>query len=491
MYGLLTLFLVKALLVAFFVTPLWDVPDETGHFAYIDELRHGSLPVLGRSVIPVEIVRDWKGAGPAEPNWISQHPPFYHLAAVPFVFVAESVTTNREIIYRSPRILSALLGAATLWALFAALSLTGTEGRRRDAREPAGGTPALQGRPFAAACATMLAFTPMFTHLSAGTNHDVAVALLACLAARELLLLHREFSWRVAYRLAFFLAAGGTVKLSTLPVTIAILIIVFAWSWPHRKLLHSAALAAIALLPPTLWVIRNYVYTGSSQLLAQPSEPKLNVLQFFTQHPVIEHTVKNFLGLIGWMGGGNELRWLQIGGAAYVPFFLLIAVVAIAATFHYAGVMHKSNRRMATATATIWLATLTVMAIHLPHPSLGVFAESSIYALLVASGAFAFLLLDRGQRHEIELAALFIVIVFTAGYGLRIWNAFLATGTMRATHGRYFYAALPFLALAWLYPAFRVADERGVGRAALIGGCLLAIVGEGYFYLHDVLPFFG
>ncbi len=47
------LFFVKAVLLALFVTPLWDVPDETGHYAIIADLADGrGLPLPGRSVIP-------------------------------------------------------------------------------------------------------------------------------------------------------------------------------------------------------------------------------------------------------------------------------------------------------------------------------------------------------------------------------------------------------------------------------------------------------
>ena len=53
-------FFVKASLLGLFVTPLWDVPDETGHYALIGDIVSGrGLPLMGRSVIPDAIYEDW------------------------------------------------------------------------------------------------------------------------------------------------------------------------------------------------------------------------------------------------------------------------------------------------------------------------------------------------------------------------------------------------------------------------------------------------
>jgi preprotein translocase subunit SecG len=35
------LFLVKAVVLALFVTPLWDVPDEVGHYALVADMAEG------------------------------------------------------------------------------------------------------------------------------------------------------------------------------------------------------------------------------------------------------------------------------------------------------------------------------------------------------------------------------------------------------------------------------------------------------------------
>ncbi|HMF09604.1 MAG TPA: hypothetical protein VKJ00_10740, partial [Thermoanaerobaculia bacterium] len=113
MRGLALLFFVKAAALALFVTPLWDVPDEVGHFALVADLADGrGLPTPGKSVLPEDLARDWTGGRdlPAAQrwNWVAQHPPLYHLLAVPFLVGARAMTSDRHWQYRAPRLLSAL-----------------------------------------------------------------------------------------------------------------------------------------------------------------------------------------------------------------------------------------------------------------------------------------------------------------------------------------------------------------------------------------------
>src|SRR5215470_15276596 len=101
------LFLAKAALLALFVTPLWDVPDEVGHYAVIADLADGKgLPLPGRSVLPPDIVADWAGGRTLSTeerwNWVAQHPPLYHLIAVPFLAAGRALTSDPHRRYRSP-----------------------------------------------------------------------------------------------------------------------------------------------------------------------------------------------------------------------------------------------------------------------------------------------------------------------------------------------------------------------------------------------------
>jgi len=82
------LFAMKAFYLAFWVTPLWDIPDETGHLAYVRDIAEGrGIPLLGTAKIDADIMRHVTKNPNAKPvlNWIAQHPPIYHIiSAVPY-----------------------------------------------------------------------------------------------------------------------------------------------------------------------------------------------------------------------------------------------------------------------------------------------------------------------------------------------------------------------------------------------------------------------
>src|SRR5215471_18944461 len=123
MYWVAALFALKAAILAFWVTPLWDVPDEVGHYALIADIADGrGLPLPGKSVIPEELAKDWatrKSLTPEERwNWVAQHPPLYHLAAVPFLEIGRLATHDPHLRYRAPRVLSVLSGAGALLVFF-------------------------------------------------------------------------------------------------------------------------------------------------------------------------------------------------------------------------------------------------------------------------------------------------------------------------------------------------------------------------------------
>src|SRR5215470_3342094 len=154
MAAVVLVFLVKAVVLALWVTPLWDVPDESGHFAIIEDLADGrGLPVPGKSALPADVLADWTrgaGTGPVL-NWVAQHPPLYHLLAAPLAAAARLTTNDPRWFFRSTRLLSALAGAAALVLFFAAF------------REGTGDS----FLAFVAAAA--VGFVPMYSHLSSGT----------------------------------------------------------------------------------------------------------------------------------------------------------------------------------------------------------------------------------------------------------------------------------------------------------------------------------
>ena len=214
MVAVALLFLVKAVILGFWVTPLWDVPDETGHYAIVADLSEGrGLPLPGRSVVPPDVMADWMhDKAPESPmdNWVAQHPPLYHLLAAPLLSAARAVTDDPRRLYSAPRLFSAVCGAAALLLFFLAFL-------------EASGDPILS---FAAAAG--VGFVPMYSHMASGTNHDIFLAFSSGLVALCWVRFERSGLSSDGMKTAAALSLAGLVKLSAVPVAAALWLLCLA-----------------------------------------------------------------------------------------------------------------------------------------------------------------------------------------------------------------------------------------------------------------------
>jgi hypothetical protein len=474
-------FLVKAVWLAFWVTPLWDVPDETGHYALVADLADGrGLPVPGRNVIPADALADWTRESSKGPylNWVAQHPPLYHLLAAPVLSAARLITSNPRWLYRAPRLLSAISGAAALLLFFAAFREAGTD-------------PLLS---FTAAAS--VGFLPMYSHLASGTNHDVFLAFMSGLAALLFARFLRSGLFSDALKMAAALSLAGAVKLSAV-VPAAALWLLVSLRLPTRgvkRMAQAAAVGVVAVSLPLLWTLRHWWLFGNARVHPISKEPfRLpGLLRYVRAEPVVDHTFKNFFGLIGWTGtGGGELRWFQISGA-FLAIYLLLALAG-------------------SAFAALWLSRRTEgRAWRLSGAALAAAAFGFCFFWLFARGdgsepakrliysltaAVPLLALPVAFRRQDPGAAFLsgshiVFLIFGAAYLVNSFEAYEIYGQMRATNGRYFFAVLPFLV-----SAFMLAGAGLLGRGAWRDRLLLAVlsalfVNETFFFLVKVIPFY-
>src|SRR5690606_24543378 len=104
------LFTVKFALYGWFVTPFWEIPDEPGHFSYVDDLHEGRYPKLGESRMTGEVANSWLGEDRAPPrNWIAQHPPLYYVIALPVDAAAAVSGAGFDTRVRAVRALTAVI----------------------------------------------------------------------------------------------------------------------------------------------------------------------------------------------------------------------------------------------------------------------------------------------------------------------------------------------------------------------------------------------
>lgn len=496
----------KYLYLAFFVTPLWDIPDETGHLAYVMEIAEGrGVPILGSAQIPSEIMAHMRNTHSAAPsgNWIAQHPPFYYLvAALPYWF-AEFFTSNIEILYRIPRIVAAACGALLVLVLYRMARLLGHGDR-------------------AALCFSGCAVSiPMVSHLSSGTSHDVPIFFVAALSLFFLVRFILRHELRDAYFAAIVLGLAGSMKM-TAWLLLPPFLVIMAWelrgpgrSWALQFLCVGAAATAL----PAAWMLRNLYQYGDPTYTAlvtskwQLAEPlRSSFLTFLSTTPVIDQYLLHYYGLIGWAGtGAGKLNWFQVAGFPRLVFTVALLTTSIlllwqfcvsvlrpmfSPSLRYADeiVGLRLRRRQlwpyAQLVTAITVATVFVFFICVPlKSSADMTLRLTAIALIIALGAGACIALLFGGRSDrrLFLYGLACFMFFCVVLSIQIYGIYLLDGRLRATHGRYLYPVMP-----WLLMSLCIAlAARPWGERLLLIAFPLLVLAETDAYINQVLPFIG
>ncbi len=480
MVAVALLFLVKAVVLALWVTPLWDVPDETGHYAIVADLADGKgLPLQGKSFVPTGVLGDWmRGGAPAAPmsNWVAQHPPLYHLLAAPVLCTARAITRDPRRLYRAPRLFSAVCGAAALLIFFAAFL-------------EASGDPLLS---FAAAAA--VGFLPMYSHMASGTNHDILLALASGLAALCWIRFEKSGRFSDAMKMGAALSLAGAVKLSAVPVAAALwlLCVVRLPDRGGKRLARAIAIGAVSIFLPALWVLRHWLLLGNARVhpISHERFRLSSFLAYLRDEPVVDHTFKNFVGLIGWTGtGGGALRWFQISGVFLAPYLLLALASAIGAGVWLRRRRPRVLRLFAGAAALVFGFCFLWLFARADGSEL---LKRALYSALAAVPFLALpLAFERREPGEAVVSgSLFVYLVFSLAYLFNSFEAFEIYGQMRATNGRYFFAVLPFLILAFVFPTVSLVPRGKRRDAGLLALVAALFVNETVFFLAKVIPFY-
>lgn len=483
---LIAIFFIKTLLLAFLIVPLWDVPDETGHFSYVRDLAESrSLPVLKKSVIEADIQNHVFQVQDCQPvdNWIAQHPPLYYFLAVPFYWLGELLTDDKDLLYRSPRIASALSGALTLFVLDKILLQFGLSLLIR------------------LSVVASFASIPMYTLLSSGTNQDTTVALFCSLATLSWVRYINEFRFPDALWCAFWVALAAFTKMTALVFAFAlmsttVLALKNKSSWP-QWFLRSSCLAFITLSFPCLWMFRQFIHFGNPFVTYtnfskwQLDEPlKVSFLEFIEKQPVFEHFFNHFYGLIGWAGTGlGKLHWFQVAGVPYQYFSVVVFLFLVVFVWTYLFELAVSYKIYAFFVAFFVAIGIFIFINIFEHNNIFYHIRRYAFFLLIFAIFIAFFFLFHKNEflkktitYSLVISGFMFFVVFWEVYEL-----YLLDGRLRATHGRYFYTLIGIFAVFISFVALKFPISANIFYPIL---SIALVVAEGYVWLFEAIPFF-
>ncbi len=514
----------QALFLAFFVTPLGDIPDESGHYAYVIDMTKGRpLPVLGKpehgkGEIPADLWKDYEGLVERHRvNYIVQHPPLYYaVAAIPYA-LTKSVTQDKATLARSARVVSALSLGLLILVVFKTLLALRIEER------------------LALAMASWFAFIPMVSHLSSGISNDIFLTLTCALGTLYLARFVTGQRITDAYLCALWLTLAGATKMTSWLLIAGFLgILLYEMRQPlWRWIVHAAGLSVLAFAAPVWWMRRN-IYHFNDPLFVYgshltPKAPDYSLFEYFTQQPFFDWLFTHFYALVGFSGyclsapsldvinrfcKGAQLTTVE-GPSMRVFTAVSVVCMALLAWALVKALNHKTNEvnNPFAASASIqsalssWLERPYVRRLlgwSIPLVGMVLFALSIAYSQKLswyASGlrqtaefgmlfctvvGLGVVLLNRSASDRMlaygcVLLTLFTIMVFLKGH-----EAFQLTGHPNGIQGRYLYPFVP-LALGSLAIALsRLRHGLTLALAITVALCWAHLNA----YLGTILPFY-
>ena len=484
-YLLVVFFVTKAAITGIWIVRPWDVPDEVGHFSYIQDLATGkNLPVLHETLIDTEIWADFTreiNTGPGL-NWIAQHPPAYHLIMVPAYWVGSLFGESFWGSFYLIRLLTSVIFALGIWLLVKAfqevgISITASLG-----------------------LGIMIASIPNHTFLAGAVNHD---ALVFCCGSLVLLLLIRFTNKAESAYLKYLglvLGFGGLVKYTFLVILPPVLLWIGIVCWMNKKqtIRSIGFFLGLVFVPLSLWMLRNWIVLG--ELLPVDttgfhSDQTLNLslLEFGQTYPILTILTRTYWGLLGWLGDGNlEVRWHQIYTLYQQAYtWPLIILMALAFWYLVVGKLKERSGLLFGVAGSI----VTVLAFVLSgwwKFEQGFYQPFFFLCIAIVGWRLAevcnYLRIRELKSVPLnDLAPVFVCLFFFLIHLSKIYSYSLSSGVLQGTFGRYYLLVVGFFVVGFLGKGAR---SFPYGAPLILGFSILYSSVELYVWLHEVIPFF-
>lgn len=472
-----------------FVTLPWDTPDEIGHLGYIKQLATGEgIPVFRENRMDEQMWRSMVGeTGPqADYNWIAQHPPLYYTLMVPAYWVGSLFSEGFEGPLYAIRIWNALLMVVALAMVYQlARRFTGSE------------VPAF--------CLTaMVGSIPLVGQTAAGVNNDTLIVLVSVVLAFRWLIFSEEPDVRNLMWVGVAIGLCGITKY-TLLLVMAPVAALALWRFVQERgirLLPIFGYLAVGWGPLSLWVARNLVATGKpmptalSHLVFE-SSTNYNVIEFFRAYPFFTHSFRSFWGIWGWHGTGQDLQLstLHLPSSHQFIYASLVSVFAIVSLVILYKQVRSADRGLATLGAVVSISLMVGALLFSLFPHESYYVTWLVYLALVStvfvviSGANGLWLTRQPLlqgRSRLQMESILVVAFFLVMVVRQMHDYSNEGGALRGTHGRYYFATVGILMLAWILPALRKLSGRPIVLSAIT---VLMVLAEFWLLLDEVIPF--
>ena len=473
-------FFLKFCIYAVWITPLWEIPDESGHFSYIEDLRQGVYPRIGEARMTREVTQSWLGRETNPPfNWISQHPPLYYALAAPAAGIAAHVGASFEARVRATRLVTALIGALGLFGL-------GLFVRQATGSQALG-----------AAAAVFVGATPMFTHLCSGVTHDPLVLATASWSAYWCAHWLGSGKSRDAFLCALFAALCTTTKITGIAMAVPLFaMMAFRAMFLERdapirnRAMFATSLWLVMFLPICIWMLRNLIVLDAvmpnATIMRTPNPKDIGFVELMFKHPVWQNVFLNFIALVGWAGRGHgSVSFVQATGLAASYFSGALLFLAIGSASQLLLPL-KRPQLVGWTLAAAAVVALLIASQSIVH-DLATYCCVALLILAVFHAASSIVPMLRGDpRDWLSFTSATMTIAFAFAYYHTIWSAYLEFGVVKALHGRYFYAVLPFVAYLLLKPFGGALASKLILTLSVLALCVSEL-----FFLQHVFPMYG
>jgi len=450
---LLFAFLLKEIFYLF-VIPVWQGPDEQGHFDYVEKILHErripnlkecyfskkiykSLAVLDffeinqggivheSSKEALDAISSESMESAEEDNWIVQHPPFYYLLLSPFYLVSSPLGFFGQVYFL--RFLSVLMGVGTLFLAYKIAQLL-----------------APKNIFFSLGVPIFIAFLPQLSFMTTVIDNDNLVSFLSAIL---FFIMTKNFTTPVSLSrslmVGILLGLGSLTKYTFLPM----LAIVFIYEIlrlfvvkPNLKdwLISGLVQVAIIFTICGWWYLRNYKLYG--KIFAAYDSIRVG------GHDVRgDLTLKEFLLDMGFFRVYFERFWSVHTWRILVPRKLTYIGAIILTITAFVGWLVLFLRRRVRGISQYKIVLLSFL-----------------------------------------LVALLIHFSFVAG---KLFQVAQKRGWLGATHSRYMFTVLIPIAVYYVEGLSALVPKR-LWRFAIIGLFVIAFAHDIWIYLFKVIPWF-